>query len=125
MKSIAELFTAAKSVLPLLRTATVNGSSVDLRDCDGALVLLEIGTITDGTFTPKLEESTNDSDWTDVAAADLDGSFTAATSAADDTVQLVGYKGNTRYIRVTYTVTGAPGTGGTVGASILKTKNRI
>lgn len=110
----------ATSVLPLLRTATVSGSGVDLRGFDAAMVILDIGTITDGTFTPKLQESDDNSTFSDVASADLEGSFTAATSSADDGVQQVGYKGDARYIRAVYTVTGSPSTGGTVGAVIVR-----
>lgn len=110
----------AMSVLPLLRTATVSGTGVDLREFDSAMAELQVGTITDGTFTPKLQESDDDSTYTDVAAADLIGSFTARTSANDGTVERVGYGGDKRYIRVVYTVTGSPATGGTVGATIVQ-----
>lgn len=110
----------ASSVLPLARTETVTGSSVDLRGFDSAMAVLDIGTITDGTFTPKLQESDDDSTFTDVGTDDLQGSFTAATSSADDGVQAVGYLGDARYIRVVYTVSDLPSTGGTVGAVVVR-----
>ncbi len=110
----------AMSVLPLARTTSVTGSTVDLRGFDSAMVQLQIGTITDGTFTPKLQESDDDSTFTDVASTDLVGSFTAATSSADDAVQEVGYVGDARYVRVVYTVSGGPSTGGTFGASVVR-----
>lgn len=106
----------AASVLPLLRTATVEGSGVDLRGYDSAMVIVDAGTVTDGTFTPSLEESDDNSTFTTVAAADLEGSFTAVTSSADDGVQSVGYKGDARYVRAVLTASGSPSTGGTIGA---------
>lgn len=110
----------ASSVLPLLRTASVNGSGVDLREFDSATAIVHAGTVTDGTHTPKLQESADNSTFTDVATADLQGSFTAITSSADDGVQQVGYLGDLRYIRVVITATGSPSTGGTIGATIVR-----
>jgi hypothetical protein len=117
-RDIENNLTVTSSVLPLLRTASVNGSGVDLRGYDSAMASVHVGTITDGTHTPKIQESDDDSTYTDVAAADLEGAFTAATSSADDTVQTVGYKGDARYIRVVVTAAGTT-TGGNVGATIV------
>lgn len=118
-RDIENNVSVASSVLPLLRTASVNGTGVDLRGFDAAMASVHVGTITDGTHTPKLQESDDDSTYTDVVAADLEGSFTAATSSADETVQTVGYKGDARYIRVVVTAAGTT-TGGTVGATIVR-----
>ena len=108
----------ASSFVPLLRTATVTGTGVDLAGYRSAMVLVHVGTVTDGTHTLSLEESDDDSTYTDVAAGDMSGSFTAAATATK--VQEVGYLGTKRYIRVKSTVTGSPATGGTYGATIIR-----
>lgn len=98
------------------RTASVNGSSVDTRGFESLAFAFHYGTITDGTFTPSLEESDDDSAWTAVAAADLQGTFTAGTSSADETVVRVGYTGDKRYVRPVVTASGSPATGGEFSA---------
>lgn len=70
---------------------------------------MTIGTWTDGTHTPKLQESDNGtSGWTDVAAGDLIGGFSVVNSAGGgNAVQRVSYIGNKRYIRAVLTVASA------------------
>lgn len=106
------------SFVPLLRTATVTGTGVDLAGFRSAMVLIHVGTVTDGTHTLSLEESDDDSTYTAVASTDRSGSFTAAATAVK--TQEVGYLGTKRYIRVKSTVTGSPATGGTYGAIVIK-----
>lgn len=58
---------------------------------------------------PVLQESdtTADADFTDVAAANIEGAFTKVDNATkDQTVQVVGYKGSKRYVRVKLDFTG-------------------
>lgn len=106
----------AAAITPAAKTATSNGSSVDLAGYGSALAVLVVGTITDGTHTPKLQECDDNSTWTDVAAGDLEGTFAALASTTN---QYIGYKGHRRYIRVVVTVAGAT-TGGVYGAAVLK-----
>lgn len=106
---------AKQSVAPAAHTSSVNGTGVDLQNYHGAMVHIHPGTITDGTHTPKLQESADNSSFSDVAAADLVGSFAAI---ANNTLQRVGYIGSKRYVRVVVTVSGAT-TGGVYGASIV------
>ncbi len=84
------------------------------------MALVQFGTVTDGTWTPKLEESDNNSSWNDVAAGDLSGSFTATTSANDETVQEVAYLGQKRYLRVSVIETVASTTGALFSALIVR-----
>lgn len=98
------------------RTSTATGSSVDLRGYDGALVLVAAGTITDGTHTPKVQESDDDSTWSDVASGDLLGTLAPITSNAEQRVAYIGAK---RYIRVVVTVSGAT-TGGMYVAYVVR-----
>lgn len=110
----------ALSLAPAVRTSSADGSGVDLQGYESATALFVTGTITDGTHTPKLQESDDNSTFTDVNATDLIGSFSAVTSSSGgSSVQEVGYKGAKRYIRVSVTVTGSPSSGGAYGAAIV------
>lgn len=109
-----------QSVAPAARTTTVTGAVVDLSDYEAAMVHLSVGTITDGTHTPKLQEAdTSGGSYTDVAADDLEGSFAALASNVN---QRVGYKGNKPFVKVVVTVTGSPSTGGVYGADVFRGK---
>jgi hypothetical protein len=102
------------------RTADTNGSGVDLAGYRACCALVQFGTVTDGTWTPKLQESDDNSTFTDVAAADLSGSFTATTSSNDETVQEVSYLGSKRYVRVAVIETVASTTGALFNALIVR-----
>jgi hypothetical protein len=116
MRDLKSNLQAVTSLAPAGITASTNGGGVDLRGFDAAMVTFVVGTITDGTHTPSLEESDNDSGYTPVAAADLIGTLSALTSGAN---QSVGYRGGKRYIRAVATVAGAS-TGGVYGAVVLR-----
>jgi hypothetical protein len=122
-KSIA----VAHSIVPAAKTATATGSAVDLVGFDAAVAVISSGVITDGTHTPKLQESdASGSGFADVAAGDLSGAFTAMATGGGNggsAIQEVGYLGAKRYIKVVVTVSGAT-TGGVYGASIVKGKPR-
>jgi hypothetical protein len=104
------------SLAPQARTASANGTSADLAGYRGAICVLAVGAITDGTHTPKLQESNDNASFTDVVAADLEGTFAALATGVN---QAVGYKGRQRYIRAVVTVAGAT-TGGIYGAVLLR-----
>lgn len=106
------------------RTATTNGTGADTKDHQRTALVAFLGVITDGTWTPIAEESdTLGSGYTAVAAADLSGAFTAATSATDQAVQSVGYKGSKRYVRVTLEETVASTTGALFSAAVVGFKD--
>lgn len=109
----------ASSLLPNVRTATTNGSGVDLAGYNAAAVVAHIGTITDGTFAISVEESDDNSTFTS-ASSSIVGTFANGTSSADDTVQEVSYVGTKRYIRGKVTVTGSPSTGGPIGITVVR-----
>ena len=118
--SIKAIVAAVQSIAPGAKTASVTGTGVDLQGFDSALVLIDVGAWTDGSHTPKLQESDDNSTFTDVAAGDLDGSFTAITASGNGSqVYQVGYIGKKRYIRVYVTISGTT-TGAVYGAAILK-----
>ena len=99
------------------RTASANGTGVDLQGYEAAVALIAAGTITDGTHTPKLQESDDNSSFTDVAAADLVGTTLVAITA--NSVQKISYVGAKRYIRVATTVSGTT-TGGMYVAYVVR-----
>jgi hypothetical protein len=112
-----------QSIAPQARTATINGSSADLLGYDSAMVVFSIGAFTNGAFTPKVQESDDDSAYSDVAAADLSNALTAVTGAGQqNAVQRVGYKGTKRYIRarIEEGSSPAPATGCLVSATIVR-----
>lgn len=108
MRDLKSNVDAVISLSPAARNATANGTGADLQGYEGALALVQFGTWTDGTHTPSLQESDDNSAFTNVAAADMLGSFTAVSSAGgSNTVQRVGYIGSKRYVRGVMTVSGA------------------
>jgi hypothetical protein len=120
--------TSARSTLaPALRAtnATVNGTGVDLAGTGNffrtAMLVVHAGAITDGTHTFKLQESDDNSTFTDVGAQDLQGTLTAVTTAQANSVQRQSYTGSKRYLRGVVTVASAT-TGGNTAAVILMTQ---
>lgn len=115
MRDIKNNVDLGKSVNPAVHNSDQTGTGVDLSGYDAAMAIVYSGTLTDGAHTPKLQESSNDTDYTDVDATDLEGSFTVLSANA---IQRVGYKGTKRYVRVYVTSTG--GTGCVYGAAIVR-----
>lgn len=106
-------------------TGTLLGTSVDMADpvggTDGfrsAMFVIHTGTITDGTHTVTCEESVNDSDWTTVAAGELQGAVPAIGAADDNKVYEIGYMGGQRYLRLKIVSAGTT-TGGVLGATVV------
>lgn len=107
------------------RTAntTVDGTGIDLGANSGvsyrtAMVVIHGGTITDGTHTFEVQESSDNTTYTAVAAADLQGTEPSLAAANDNELHEVGYIGSKEYIRVSVTTSGAT-SGGTFGASVV------
>lgn len=110
----------AVGLAPAARTASANGSAVDLQGFGSATFLFGFGAWTDGTHTPKAQESDDASSWSDVAAADLVGTVSAVSSSAgQNAVQKLGYIGNKRYVRPVLTVAGAT-TGMLTSATVVR-----
>ncbi|NBX73712.1 MAG: hypothetical protein EBZ69_07205 [Alphaproteobacteria bacterium] len=119
IRDLASNISAGLSLSPSVRTTgTANGTSIDLQGFDSAAVVVAFGAYTDGTHTPSLEHSTNNSTWEAVGAADLMGGFTAVSSSGGaNTVQEIGYLGSRRYVRVVMTV--ATGASGAASAALV------
>lgn len=117
MKDLKNNLTLVQSIAPAAaKTATVNGTGVDLQGVESALISFEVGTITDGTHVPKIQESDDNSAWNDVAAKDQIGTF---ANLASNTPQSVSYIGMKRYVRPVSTVSGAT-SGGFYVANVIK-----
>ena len=95
----------------------VAGVSIDRQGSDGLEFIFQVGAYTDGSVTPLVQESDDDSTYTDVADADLTNTeASAALSAAG--VSSIGYIGNKRYVKVTAAT--AAGSTLSVGATAVK-----
>lgn len=109
----------AQSLPPAARTANANGTGVDLQGFDGAVVEIATGAITDGTHTFEVKESDDNSTFTAVADADLQGTEPALGAIDDNVIKKIGYMGSKRYIRVDVTVAGAT-SGGVYSANVIR-----
>lgn len=116
-KDLNKQLAPASTLVPAVRTASANGTGVDLAGYTKAMVLLEVGVIVDGTFAPTVEESDDNATFTAVAAGNLSSAFVNAVSS---TPQKVGYLGTKRYIRGVLTVTGAPATGAPISMIVVR-----
>ena len=114
MRDLKSRIDVVNSIAPAAVTATATGAGVDLQGYDSACVAIVAGTRTDGVHTPKMQESDDDSTYTDVAAGDMHGTFAAIATGVS---QRVGYKGVKRYIRCLSTVSAA--TTGAVYAAVV------
>ena len=123
LRDLKNNLSPAQSLAPAARTASANGTGVDLQGYGSAMAQFDLGLYTDGSYTLSVEESSDDSTYTVVAAADLEGTLSVVDDATkDNTIQRVGYKGTKRYIRavVTEGSSPAPSTGLVLGAAILR-----
>ena len=116
------------------RTADANGAGIDLQGYNGALIVGQFGVegvtlSTTDKIELELEESADDSTYTDVADADLlgfvdgtnDGTFAVADGNADiPAVFKASYIGTKRYIRVVINYSGTHGTGTPAGAIVVR-----
>lgn len=108
-------------------------ADIDLQGYEGCLVIVNVGASGDtlsGTvyWSLELEESDDDSTYTDVAAADMIGDNAGGSGqfaliddpAEDDTVYSVGYIGSKRYLRVILNATGTHTNGTPIGAVAVR-----
>lgn len=94
---------------------TVNGASADLKGYHSAIAFVDSDAWTDGSHIVKLQESSDNSTFSDVAA----GQVTIDGAADDDQAYKIPYNGFERYIRLAI-VTSSSSTGAIVGASIVR-----
>lgn len=91
------------SIRPQTATATVTGQSVDLNDADqNCFAVQEVGAVsgTTPTLDTKVQESSDNSTWTDITGA----TFTQVT--ASNKSQAINFKRTKRYTRLVGTIAG-------------------
>ena len=138
MKDLSNNISPAVSLPAAVRTAAANGTGVDLQGYESATVLVDVGAEGDTLsssvhFEVSLEESDDNSTFTDVAQASIiDGTIASGgiflkldgtTGGDPDTtggIFRVGYVGNKRYIRVVIAKTGTHSTGTPIGAMVVR-----
>jgi len=86
-------------------TTVTNGASADLAGYEGALVIYHIGA-SGGDQVFKMQESDNDSTFTNVTASDQSTTLVAIDTTNDDTIYTAAYLGRKRYLRVALTTYG-------------------
>lgn len=78
----------------------VDGSAIDARGYDRALIIIELGAVTStGKFSLQIQEGSDGTNFTDIAGAGFDA--TTATGKSDDTI-LVDVPVKKGYIRYQY-----------------------
>lgn len=118
--AIPTLSKVAQTVPPQIATTTVTGISVDTLGHDAVEGILSVGEWTDGTHTPAYMESDDDSNWSAIAAANMNGAPTAISDATKD-----GYiyrtilKPTKRYVKLNINITGSPSTGCSYSGAIV------
>lgn len=91
---------------------TINGASLDTQGYEEVLVLVNVGAIAaECTLNVKLQESANDSAWTDVT----DGAFAECANASGENAVHLGkvvcsHSGRKRYLRAVGTTVGVTAT---------------
>lgn len=102
-------------------TTTV-GSIIDTKNFESLEFIIYSGTITDGTFTPKLEagDEADGSDFAEVDEAFILGTIANATftGANDNATKRIGFVGHDRYVRLSLVSTSVT-SGGSLGAVAL------
>jgi len=135
MRDLGNNLIPVASLLPQLASGngtTTNSTGVNLVGFEGALMVLSAGAEGDTLsaslkYTVKLQHSTDDSTYTDVAQSDVTDATLASgvwltLDAAADVSQsyAIGYIGGNQYVRVEIVRTGNHATGTPLSAVVLK-----
>jgi hypothetical protein len=142
MQDLSNNINPAVSLINAVKTAAGNGTGVDLQGYERATVLVDVGAEGDTLsgsvyFEVSLEESSDNSTFTDVAQASItDGTIAAggiflkldgtANGNPDSAggIFRVEYVGNSRYIRVVLAKTGTHSNGTPIGAIVVRSGSR-
>lgn len=90
---VAQLFTKIQ------RTASATIQGTEVADFGGACFVVDIGAHSADDMSITFQESDDNSSWSNIAAANLDGDQSLEIVAAHaNTVRYTGYKGNKKYI---------------------------
>ncbi len=123
-----------QSIDPVILTADANGTGVDTRGFDSTTIVFLVGesgdTLSGSVFIElEVEDSPDNSAWTDVDNADLTIFITGATNtgtvalidaaAEDDSIHSTGYLGDKRFVRPVINVTGTHTNGTPIGVAVI------
>ncbi len=115
--------------IPAVTTANVTSAKADMQGFGSLVMLFDIGLSGDtlsGTvyWTLTLQESDDDSTYTNVAASDMFGSASIVIDdpSEDEKVYAMGYRGKKRYIKALATKTGTHTTGTPIGIIAVQGK---
>ena len=112
---------AKRALVAATYTTTTTGDVIDTQEHKRGVFVITPGTRTDGTHTPSLLESDDNSTYSAVAAADITKALVAITS---NTVQAFAYQGGKRYLKLLATVGGAT-TGAVYSATYVGLLGRV
>ena len=105
MKDAVSNVKAVPAIVPAVKSAAGDGSTIDVQGFGSLLFVVNTGAIAgDGDFGVKVQESANGSDWADAAAVDVQGTIPATLAATS--AYRVGYTGSKRYARLALTKEG-------------------
>lgn len=98
--------TLSLSPATISTNTTTAGSGVAVDGSSAVMLVFQTGTRTDGTYTPDVQFSDDNSTWSDAASYELNGAETAIT--ASNTIVTVGVKPNVlkKYVRGRFVSTG-------------------
>ena len=126
------------SIVPAVKSSDTNGTGIDTAGYEAVEMVVMVGLSADtlsstNKISLELEESTDNSTFTDVAEADMIGGISGGTvgefalidaATEDELTYKVGYRGTQRYIRPVLNFSGTHTTGTPIGAVAILGKPR-
>lgn len=122
MSATQDLFHNVATVAPvdpqnIASDTTTNGSSLETDDAMSVMFVMQVGNHSGGKFNLNVQESPDDSTWSDVDDADLHGTE-SGTTLSKAGVASIGYDGGEQYVRAN--VVSANGANADVSVAALK-----
>jgi hypothetical protein len=112
----------ALSIGAISTNATTAGDAITFNGFGSLTFVIQSGSLTDGTYTPKITDSEDGTTYVEVTdATKLLGTIANATFAAtdDNKIKTIGYIGNKPYVKLSIVSTSVT-SGGTLGATVIK-----
>jgi len=111
------LVNSVQNIGTISSNTTTTSTSIDSKGYNSLTFVIYSGNITDGVYTPSIEGSTDNTNWTALGTDELLGTVSNATliSTSDNVVKTIGIASRYRYYRLKIVSTGVT-TGGTISA---------
>lgn len=115
----------AFSIVEVTTDTTTTGNIIDMQGYQALTFIFQLGTLTDGTYTPLIRHGDDSglSDVADVADAQLIGTELAAVLSVSNTLSKIGYVGYKRYVRSDI-VSASTSSGAFIGAIAIQSAAR-